>query len=143
MQINTAILSFGMSGRVFHAPFIHVHPSFKLYGVWERSKQLAKEIYPEIHTFLSIDDLLADKAIDLVIVNTPNYTHYEYTKKALLAGRHVVVEKPFTTTVKEGEELIKLAQSKNLMISVYQNRRFDSDYRTVRKIINEGWLGNI
>jgi scyllo-inositol 2-dehydrogenase (NADP+) len=141
--INTAILSFGMSGQLFHAPFIEVDPHFKFYAVWERTKNLASEKYPGVKTYRTLEELLADDAIELVIVNTPNYTHYEYAKKALSAGKHIVVEKPFTVTVKEGEELIRLAQSKNLMISVYQNRRFDSDYRTVKKIVNEGWLGNI
>lgn len=143
MQINTAILSFGMSGKIFHAPFIFVHPSFNLYGVWERSKQLAKEIYPDIKTFSSLDELLADKNIDLVIVNTPNYTHYEYAKKALLAGKHVVVEKPFTTTVKEGEELVQIARQQQRILSVYQNRRYDSDFKIVKKIVESGQLGHI
>ncbi|HWJ91831.1 MAG TPA: Gfo/Idh/MocA family oxidoreductase [Flavisolibacter sp.] len=141
--INTAILSFGMSGQLFHAPFITNDPHFKFYAVWERTKNLASEKYPDVKTYRTLEELLADNAIELVIVNTPNYTHYDYAKRALTAGRHIVVEKPFTVSVKEGEELIELAKSKSLMISVYQNRRFDSDYRTVRKIVKEGWLGNI
>lgn len=143
MQINTAILSFGMSGKLFHAPFIQVHPELNLYGVWERSRQLAHEIYPGIHSFPTLEDLLSDPAIELVVVNTPNYTHYEYTKKALLAGKHVVVEKPFTTSVEEGKELIELAKQQQKVLSVYQNRRFDSDFKIVRKVVEEGQLGNI
>jgi predicted dehydrogenase len=141
--INTAILSFGMSGKVFHAPFLHVLKDFNLYAVWERSKQAAKSTYPGIKSFQTLDDLMADNAIELVVVNTPNYTHYEYSKKALLAGKHVVVEKPFTVTVEEGGELIALAKKQDRILSVYQNRRYDSDYRTVRKIIKENWLGDI
>ena len=108
--IKTAILSFGMSGQVFHGPFIHVHPGYQFYAVWERTKNLAEEKYPGVITFRKLEDLLADKAIELVIVNTPNSTHYEYTKKALEAGKHVIVEKPFTVTAGEGEELIQLAK---------------------------------
>lgn len=141
--INTAILSFGMSGQIFHAPFIEVHKGFNLYAVWERSKNIAQEKYPNIKTYRTIEELLADENIELVIVNPPNYTHYEYTKKALNAGKHVVVEKPFTVTVKEGEELIRLAKEKGKMLSVYQNRRYDSDYKVIRKIVNEGSLGQI
>jgi predicted dehydrogenase len=141
--INTAILSFGMSGQVFHAPFFEVMEEFELYAVWERSKNLAKEKYPESKTFRNIDELLADPKVKLVIVNTPNYTHFEYAKKSLLAGKHVVVEKPFTVTVAEGEELIDLARQKKCLLSVYHNRRFDSDYRTVKKIIRDGVLGKI
>jgi scyllo-inositol 2-dehydrogenase (NADP+) len=87
--------------------------------------------------------LLSDVEVELVIVNTPNYTHYEYTKKALEAGKHVIVEKPFVVTSPEGEELIALAKTKGVQLSVYQNRRFDSDYRTIKRIVEEGWLGEI
>lgn len=141
--INTALCSFGMSGHLFHAPFIDVHPSFNLYAVLERAKNVAKKKYPNIKTFRSLDDLLLDKKIDLVIVNTPNITHFNSTKKIIEAGKHVVVEKPFTVTSAEAEVLIALAKSKNVKLSVYHNRRWDSDFKTVQKIINQGVLGNI
>lgn len=132
-----------MSGRVFHAPFITINPHFNLYAVLERSKNLVSEKYPDIKIYRTPEEMLADDAIELVIVNTPNYTHYEFVKKALLAGKHVVVEKPFTVTVKEGEELIELADKQNKKLSVYQNRRYDSDYKTVKKILDEKLLGDI
>lgn len=141
--IKTALCSFGMSGWVFHAPFIHAHPGFELYAVWERSKNLAEQKYPGIITYRSLEEMLADESIELVVVNTPNATHYEYAKKALLAGKHIIVEKPFTVTSAQGEELIVLAAEQKRMISVYQNRRYDSDYRTIKKIVTEGWLGNM
>jgi scyllo-inositol 2-dehydrogenase (NADP+) len=141
--INTALCSFGMSGWVFHAPFLQVHPGFNLYAVWERSKKLAHEKYPSVKSFDTLDALLNDEAIELVIVNTPNYTHYEFAKKALLTGKHVVVEKPFTTNSKEGSELIQIAKDRGRKLSVYQNRRYDSDYKTIRKIIHERLLGDI
>src|SRR5690349_11551709 len=103
--INTALLSFGMSGKLFHAPFLEVNEGFNFYAVWERTKKLAQEIYPQVKTYRSLEDLLNDDAIELVIVNTPTVTHFEYAKKCLLAGRHVIVEKPFTATVEEGEAL--------------------------------------
>ncbi|MEO8110219.1 MAG: Gfo/Idh/MocA family oxidoreductase [Ginsengibacter sp.] len=142
-QINTALCSFGMSGWVFHAPFIHMNPGFNLYAAWERSKNLAAEKYPGIKTYRNLEDMLADDAVELVIVNTPNYTHYEYTKKALLAGKHVIVEKPFTVTVDEGKELINIAKEKNVKLSVYQNRRYDSDYRTIKKVLDQKLLGDL
>lgn len=142
-KINTALLSFGMSGQVFHAPFLHVHEGFHLRSVWERSKNLAEEKYPGTKTCRTLEELLEDKETELVIVNTPNYTHYEYTKKALLAGKHVVVEKPFTVTVEEGKELLALAEEQQRKLSVYHNRRYDSDYRTLRQVVEEGWLGDI
>lgn len=141
--IKTALLSFGMSGRVFHAPFIHLHPGFELYGVWERSKSDSLAFYPGIKIFRSLEEVLADNAIELVIVNTPTSTHFDYAKKVLEAGKHAVVEKAFTTTVTEAIELKELAEKKNRLISVYQNRRWDSDFKTVKKIIQEGWLGEV
>ena len=132
-----------MSGWVFHAPFITTDPRFKLYAVWERTKNLAEEKYPGVKTFRTLEEMLADDAVELVIVNTPNFTHYEYTKKALLAGKHVVVEKPFTILASEAQELITLADKLNKKLSVYQNRRYDSDYRTVKKILDEKILGNL
>lgn len=141
--INTALCSFGMSGWVFHAPFINMHPGFNFYGVWERTKNLAQKKYPSVKTFRTLEEMLADDAIELVIVNTPNNSHYKYCKAALEAGKHVVSEKPFTVTVAEAEELIGLAESKNLKLSVYQNRRYDSDYKTIKKVLDKNLLGNI
>ena len=141
--IKTALCSFGMSGWVFHAPFIKAHPGFTLHGVWERTKQLSKEKYPEVIIYRSLEELLADEEVELVIVNTPNYTHYEYTKKALLANKNVVVEKPFTTTSEEAGELIELAKQKGKLITVFHNRRFDSDFKTVQKVVRNGVLGDI
>lgn len=141
--INTAICSFGMSGNIFHAPFIEVSPKFNLYGVLERTKNVAQKKYPNIKTFRSLEELLQDEVIELVVVNTPNITHFDFTKKVIKAGKHVIVEKPFTVTSKEAQELISLAKRNNVIISVYQNRRFASDFKTVKKVINEGVLGNI
>lgn len=141
--INTALCSFGMSGWVFHAPFITTEPGFNFYGVWERTKNLAQEKYPSVKTFRTLEEMLADKNVELVIVNTPSVTHYDYAKQVIQAGKHLIVEKPFTATVEQAEELIGLAKKKKVKLSVYQNRRFDSDYRTVKKILNEGWLGDI
>jgi predicted dehydrogenase len=142
-KIKTALCSFGMSGWVFHAPFIHLHEGFELNAVFERTKNLGEEKYPGIKTFRSLEAMLADDAIELVIVNTPNYTHFDYAKQALLAGKHVIVEKPFTNTVAEGEELIALAAKQNKKLSVYQNRRWDSDFKTVQKVLQQKLLGGV
>ncbi|HEY8660955.1 MAG TPA: Gfo/Idh/MocA family oxidoreductase [Hanamia sp.] len=141
--INTALCSFGMSGLVFHAPFINVNPHFNFYAVWERSKNIAAEKYPEVKTYRTLETMLADDLVELVIVNTPNYTHYDFAKKALEAGKHVIVEKPFTINIEEGKELIEIAKKQNKILSVYQNRRYDSDYKTIRKVINENLLGEL
>lgn len=142
-QVNVALCSFGMSGKLFHAPFIHVHPGFKLYACWERSKQLVAKTYPGVISYTSYDEIISDPQVDLVIVNTPNYTHFDLAKQALLAGKHVIVEKPFTITSIEGNELVALSRQTGKLLSVYHNRRYDSDYRTIRKVLAEGLLGNV
>ncbi|RYF51377.1 MAG: oxidoreductase, partial [Cytophagaceae bacterium] len=140
--IKTALLSYGMSGKVFHAPFLTLHPGFTLTGAWERSKHLIQADYPEVKSYASIDELLADD-VELVVVNTPVDTHYEYAKKVLEAGKHALVEKAFTTTAAEAEALGKLAKEKGLTLTVYQNRRWDSDLKTVKSVLEEGVLGAI
>ena len=141
--IKTAILSFGLSGKVFHAPFIQLHPGFELAGSWERSKKIIGEKYPGVTSYHSLEEILADDSIELVVVNTPTATHYGYAKQVLQAGKHAIVEKAFTTTVAEAVELKNLAEQHNKKISVFQNRRWDSDFKTVKKVLDEGWLGNI
>lgn len=141
-KIKTVLLSYGMSGKVFHAPFLHLHPGFELMGSWERSKKLINEDYPGVRSYNSLDQLLRD-TVDMVVVNTPVDTHYEYTKRILEAGKHALVEKAFTSTAAEAEELKGLAESKGLILCVYQNRRWDSDFLTVKQVVEQGMLGEI
>jgi scyllo-inositol 2-dehydrogenase (NADP+) len=141
--INTAICAFGMSGWVFHAPFISTNPGFKFYAVLERSKNLAQQKYKDVKVYRTLEEMLADDAIELIIVNTPNNTHFNFCKQALLACKHVICEKPFTVTVAEAEELILLAHAKQKKISVYQNRRYDSDYKTIQLVLYQKLLGKM
>jgi predicted dehydrogenase len=131
-----------MSGKVFHAPFISFHPGFELIGSWERSKKLIREDYPSVKSYFALEALLEDD-VDLVIVNTPVETHYEYAKKVLLAGKHAIIEKAFTTTVAQAQELAALAKERGVKLAVFQNRRWDSDFKTVQKIISDEVLGEI
>jgi len=141
--INTALCSFGMSGWVFHAPFIDIHPGFNFYAVYERTKNLAEEKYPAVKTYRCLQEMLQDPLVELVIANAPNATHYEFAKLALLAGKHVVVEKPFTIELEEAHELLAIARSTGKVLSVYQNRRWDSDFKTVKEVIEEGLIGKV
>lgn len=141
--IQTAICSFGMSGEIFHAPFVANNKGYKLYGVWERSKKKIHNFYEGVKSFNTLEEMLADENIELIIVNTPNATHFDYSKQALLAGKHVIVEKPFVITSAEGEELIELAKRQQKKISVYHNRRYDSDAKLLQKVVNEQLLGEI
>ena len=142
-SIKTALCSFGMSGYVFHAPLLAANPNFKLDTVWERTKNEAEKQYPDIRTARTYEELLSDEQLQLVVVNTPSITHFDYTKKALEAGKHVIVEKPFTATVKQAETLIALAKEKNVQLTVFHNRRWDSDFKTVKKILDANVLGEI
>jgi len=132
-----------MSGLVFHSPFLSINPGFNFYAVWERTKNEAEKKFPNVITYRTLDEMLSDELVELVIVNTPNYTHFEYAQKALQAGKHVIVEKPFTVTVKEAQQLIDLAKKKNKILSVYQNRRYDSDYKTIKKVLDKKLLGEV
>ena len=142
-KIKTVLLSYGMSGKVFHAPFLELHPGFELVGSWERSKKLIQKDYPEVKSFPSFESILEDKTIDLVVVNTPIDTHFDYAKKVMLAGKHAIVEKAFTSNVAEANELAALAKEKGLKLAVFQNRRWDSDFKTVKKILDDKLLGEI
>lgn len=141
--VKAGLCAFGMSGKVFHAPFLKEHPGFLMSAVVERSKEESKEKYPEATIYRSVEEMLQHADVELVIINTPVQTHYEYAKKALEAGKNIVVEKPFTVNVSEAEELVQLAEEKGLFLSVYQNRRFDRDFLQVQKVLTEGKLGNI
>jgi predicted dehydrogenase len=140
---NTALLSFGMSGRVFHAPFIALHQGFHLAGAWERSRHAIQEIYPRAKSYTTLEAILEDDSIDLIVVNTPTYTHYDYAVQALQAGKHVVIEKAVTTTSAEAQALKALATAQGRQIAVFQNRRWDSDFLTVKQVIESGVLGNL
>jgi predicted dehydrogenase len=111
--------------------------------VLERHTNDAKARYPEVRIARNLDEMLSDKSINLVVVATPNDTHYSYTKASLEAGRHVVVDKPMTPTLREAEELVRLASERKLLISVYQDRRWDGAYLTVKKLIQKGALGKV
>lgn len=141
--IKTGLLSFGLSGKVFHAPFINQHKGFELTAVVERSKKKIKDIYPNVVSYNSVEEILADENIDLLIVNTPNNTHYEFAIQALKAKKHVLMEKPFSITSVQVKQLHKIAADNNCRILAYQNRRYDSDYLSVKKVLDSGDLGNV
>lgn len=142
-SIKTALASFGMSGLVFHGPSLKVHSDFEVVKILERSKNLSKELFPDAIIVRSYEEIISDPEIELVVVNTPDQLHYEMVKQALLAGKHVVVEKPIALNSVEAMELVELACKKAVVLTVYQNRRWDGDFRTVQKILEEGKLGRL
>jgi len=151
--IRTALAAYGLSGKIFHAPFLLAHPAFELVAIVERNRHDAAELFvgdepayeqaPAPQRVQSYEALLLDKSLDLIVVNTPSGLHYEMVTQALNAGKHVVVEKPFTATWQQAKTLITLAKEKKLMLSVYHNRRLESGFLTVQKLLAAGTLGAI
>lgn len=141
--IQTGIIGFGLSGRVFHAPFLHTHTGFEIKKIVERNREESKSIYPYVEVVEEYQDLLNDPELELIVVCTPNTFHFSMVQDILKSGKHVVIEKPFTPTSKEADELIKLAESVDRNIFVYQNRRWDGDFLSIRKVLKSGALGNI
>ncbi len=140
-MLNVAIVGFGLSGRYLQAPFFLANSNFNLKTI--ATSQDVAMVYPSVQAAKDLDVILADDSIDLVSIASPNATHFEYAKRALLANKHVLVEKPFTATSVEAEELIALAKKQQKVLSVFQNRRFDSDFLTVKKLIDSHVLGEI
>ncbi|WP_223648873.1 Gfo/Idh/MocA family oxidoreductase [Hymenobacter psoromatis] len=143
LPIVTGLLAYGMSGKVFHAPFLALHPGFELRAVAERHEQRMVADYPGIISCPSTEALLTDPAIELVVVNTPNDTHYDLSRQALLAGKHVLLEKPVATTVAQWHELTALARQQGRRLLAYQNRRWDTDFGAVRRVVESGQLGRL
>ncbi|HSC67098.1 MAG TPA: Gfo/Idh/MocA family oxidoreductase [Cellvibrio sp.] len=142
-MLNVALSSYGMSGKVFHAPLITAEAGLQLHTILQRGEPTALADYPQVNIVKTFEEILANPDIHLVVVNTPNELHYPMTKAALQAGKHVVVEKPFTLSLAEGNELINLAQRQQKILSVFQNKRLESDHLDVKNIIDSGTLGRI
>ena len=145
-KYKIGLIGFSIGGQVFHAPFIAGNPALELYKVTARrpeQQKLLAERYPSALAVQSVDDIIDDPAVDIVVVATSNDVHFSLTKRALEAGKHVVVEKPFTNTTAEADELIALAKEKGRLLTVHHNARFHSDFKTVKNIIGSKRLGPV
>jgi predicted dehydrogenase len=142
-MIRVGLIGFGMAGRVFHAPLISSVEGIELAAVVERTSNKAAERYPGIATHRSVQAMLADKSLRLLVVATPNGTHFSLAKEILKAGKNVVVDKPMTLTSAEAAELIELSWKHKALLIPFHNRRWDSDFLTVQKLLDEGLLGRL
>ncbi len=145
MAVRVGIIGYGYAGRVFHAPLIAQVAGLELYAVASRDEGRRQQAQRDwgVVVYPSPEDLLADPKVDLVVVATPHDTHHPLTKAALQAGKHVVVDKPFTLTVAEADDLIAEGKKRQRVLSVFHNRRWDWDFLTVRKVWESGWLGDV
>lgn len=141
--IKVGIIGYGFSGATFHAPFLRVLDEFELVTVMSSDAQRVHWDIENVKVVSTIDEILQDDSIELVVITTPNSLHYELAKQSIEGGKHVIVEKPMVIDPKEAKELISLANEKGLMLSVYHNRRWDNDFLTIKKLISEDTLGEI
>lgn len=142
-MLNIGFIGFGKSGSVYHAPIVKTIEGLKVKRIITSRKELALAHFKDALVTEDVDDVLNDSGIDLVIVCTPDTTHFEIAKKALEHGKHVVVEKPFVLDSRDGYELIRIAKENSLRIFPYQNRRFDNEFLTAKRLRAEGKLGSV
>jgi predicted dehydrogenase len=143
LPIKTAFSSFGLSGMVYNGPLLKQHAGFDVITILERNRSDSRTHFPRARLVRNYIDILEDPDVELVIVNTPDHLHADMARLALKKGKHVVVEKPFTQKSSDADELISIAEKKGLVLSVFQNRRWDGDFLTVRKVIDEQFLGRL
>lgn len=139
-RIRTGVVGYGLGGRVFHAPFASAVPSLELTAIVQRTGESARDAYPAVPLLRSFEELLATD-VELVCISTPSNTHYALSKQALLAGKHVVCDKPVTVTAAEAEDLEATAKAQGVLMVPFQNRRWDGDFLTLKSIIESGRAG--
>ncbi|HWC73012.1 MAG TPA: Gfo/Idh/MocA family oxidoreductase [Gemmatimonadales bacterium] len=141
MSLNVGLIGFGLGGRVFHAPVIRAVEGLRLAAIVLRHGP-PDPLYPDVEFVRSVDELLT-RRLDLIVVTTPNTSHHPIAKQCLLAGHHVVVDKPFTVTMAESEDLVRTARAQRRIVTVYQDRRYTGDFATVQKIVAEDAVGRV
>ncbi|ENQ3078194.1 oxidoreductase [Bacillus multifaciens] len=142
-KIGVGIVGYGFSSTTFHIPLLQTIEDYEIRAIVSSQEEKVKASFPHVEVVTTIDELVMQENIDLIIITSPNTTHFEFTKKAILHGKHVVVEKPFVVSIEEGEELIELAKQHGVVLSVYHNRRFDNDFRTIHKLLQDNKIGKI
>jgi predicted dehydrogenase len=142
-MIDVGLIGFGLAGRAFHAPVIRAVPGLRLSAILQRHGNEAAEKYPDARIVKSLEELLAMRQVRVIVIATPNDTHYSLARQCLEAGRDVVVDKPFTVTLEEAKSLVRVARDTGRLLTVYQNRRYDGDFQAIRQLVAEGTLGRI
>lgn len=141
--IGVGLIGFGAAGSILHAPLIDVEERLHLRAVATTRRELVNRLVPGTPVVATPTELLDDPGIDLAVVSVPNAAHYELVRAALLAGKHIVVDKPFVPSSAEADELIELAAGAGRLIGVFNNRRWDNDFLTVERCVRAGLLGRV
>ncbi|MEX2416258.1 MAG: oxidoreductase [Paenibacillaceae bacterium] len=141
--MKVGLIGYGFGGAVFHAPMISAVNGLELSVIFTSNEEKVRLTYPDVKVTTNLESIWNNTEIDLIVISTPNTSHYELAKSALEASKHVVIDKPFVIDITEGEKLIELAKAKGKQLSVYQSRRWDSDFQTVHRLIIEDKLGEI
>ena len=142
-MIRAGLIGFGLGGRVFHAPLLSSVEGIEFAAIVERTTNHAAERYPGIVTYRALDEMLTDTSLGLIVVTTPNDSHFQYARQALESGKHVVVDKPMCVTSSEIAQLMKLAAARGVMLAPFHSRRWDSDFLTLQKLLGDGQLGRL
>ncbi|MEQ1974380.1 oxidoreductase [Xenorhabdus sp. SGI240] len=141
--LKVGLVGYGYASKTFHAPLIAGTFNIECVAISSSDADKVKKDWPAISVVSSPEELFRDPNIDLIVIPTPNDTHYPLAQQALAAGKHVIVDKPFTITVEQAQALKKQAEEANLLLSVFHNRRWDSGFLTVKSIIKENKLGTL
>jgi predicted dehydrogenase len=142
-EIGVGVIGFGLAARVFHCPFVSAVPGLALRTIVQRKGDEAAKAYPNATIVRSVEELISDPTVQLVVVATPNETHYELATRALAAGKYVVIDKPFAGSSHQASQLIEMAQKSALVLAPFHNRRWDGDFLTVKKLLQNGDLGRL
>jgi scyllo-inositol 2-dehydrogenase (NADP+) len=142
-EVGVGVIGYGLGGRVFHAPFVSAVPGLRLVSIMQRNGDAALKAYPAVKIERSFDATLADKSIEVVVISTPNETHFVLAKEALGAGKHVIIDKPFAGTSEEALELGRIAKTAGLLAIPFHNRRWDGDFLTLKKLLKEASVGRL
>ncbi len=142
MSLSVGVVGFGLAGRQFHCPLIRA-AGMQVRGVVTRQAERVRQSLGDVPVHAELDSLLADSAIELVVIATPNHLHAPQAMAALKAGKHVVIDKPFALNLREVDELLQTAQTQRRCLAVFHNRRWDSDFLTLKQVLDSGRLGDI
>jgi scyllo-inositol 2-dehydrogenase (NADP+) len=142
-MIEVALIGFGLAGKFFHAQVIHAVPGLRIAAILQRTGDEAAKLYPQARIVRTLEELLAIESIRLIVIASPNQTHFPFAKRCLEAGRDVVVDKPFTNTVAEAVELFRIAKQHSRTLTVFHSRRFDADFQALRIFLPKGDLGRV